>query len=179
MVRSSRTGESGVFVVLAVVLFVVSILAAAGAYFYRTSLIEQKAKYEADLERSKDAFEPTLLTELERFDTRINTANELMARHITVLPLLNFLGQETLKTIRYRTFNLNIPADGTKSEVRLTGEAQGYESIALQSDVFAQTKKLNSFVFGNMNLDAAGKVNFDLSGFVDPSLLNYASMIKQ
>jgi hypothetical protein len=180
MIRAPGRTGAGVFMVAAIVLFIVSLIAAGGAYYYRSYLTDQKTQFEADLQRSQAAFEPALLAELERFDSRLNVSNGLLAKHVTILPFFNFLEQETLKTIRYKTLNISLFQEkNSEINVKLTGEAESYESIALQSDVFVQTKKLSPFVFSGLSPTPTGRVSFELSGTVDPSLFSYASTLSQ
>ena len=61
--------------------------------------------------------------------------------------------------------------------VKTSGIAVGYKSVALQSDLFTKNKNLIDPVFSNLSLDNSGNVVFDLEFSVDPSLVNYKTML--
>ena len=62
----------------------------------------------------------------------------------------------------------------------MSGQAIGYRSIALQSDLFTTRDEGKNFidpVFSNLTLDAKGNVLFDLEFSVDPSFVDYKQML--
>ena len=67
----------------------------------------------------------------------------------------------------------------TTVDVAMKGQAVGYRSIALQSDLFAQNKQLIDPVFSNLTLDNKGNVLFDLQFSVDPTFIDYKKMLAE
>ena len=55
----------------------------------------------------------------------------------------------------------------------MSGQAVGYRSVALQSDLFAKNKYFLDPVFSNLSLDEKGNVLFDLDFSVDLNFVNY------
>jgi hypothetical protein len=79
-----------------------------------------------------------------------------------------------MKTVRYTDFSYELGTEKNASvKVKMSGQAIGYRSIALQSDLFAKNKNFIDPVFSNLTLDANGSVLFDLEFSVDPSFVNY------
>ena len=129
---------------------------------------------ENDLNLAKNRFEPAKIKELQVLDKRINSSNEILAQHIAVTPIFQALQLLTMKTVRYTKFNYSL-GDGKdpKIIVKMSGQALGYSSVALQSDLFAKNQNLIDPVFSNLSLDDKGNVIFDLEFLVDPSFVDY------
>lgn len=169
----------GIVLAISVIAFVLSLLGLLGAYGYSSILKNQVGELTKDLKKTENAFNPRTLRELERADNRITTTEKLLANHITVLPLFDFFSENTLRTVRFKNFSYTYSPDTKKVELRMSGEARDYESIALQSDVFSASGKLIEFFFSDLNLDGAGRVIFTFTATVDPLLVSYAESIKQ
>ena len=169
------SGQSvGFFTVIAIFILFTVLLASLGLFFYKTVLIKSIAKMENDLNLAKNRFEPAKIKELQVLDKRINSSNEILAQHIAVTPIFQALQLLTMKTVRYTKFNYSL-GDGKdpKIIVKMSGQALGYSSVALQSDLFAKNQNLIDPVFSNLSLDDKGNILFDLEFLVDPSFVDY------
>lgn len=177
IIEESKDSSSSVslFTIVSFFIFFAAILGAGGLYFYEQVLIKQKATMEADLTLAKNRFEPEAINRLKTADRRLNAATEVLSKHIAVSPIFTTLESLTMKTIRYTKFNYNI--NGEKVEVKISGQAVGYRSVALQADLFSKNKYLVNLVFSNLSLDNKGNVLFDLTFSVDPSLIDYKHML--
>lgn len=133
---------------------------------------------EEQLDIAKNRFEPTKITQLQLLDKRLHASNEILASHIAVSPIFKVLSDITMKTVRFTNFNYELGATSKdKILIKLTGQAVGYRSIALQSDLFAKNKNLIDPVFSNLALDDKGNVTFNLEFSVDPSFVDYKQML--
>ncbi|MEX2052556.1 MAG: hypothetical protein WD991_02600, partial [Candidatus Paceibacterota bacterium] len=131
------------------------------------------------LELEKNRFEPAKITQLQTLDKRLKSSQEILDKHIVVSPLFAILGDITMKTVRYTEFSYELGTDkDAKIIVKMSGEAVGYKSIALQSDLFTKEKRLIDPVFSNLELDNNGNVIFELEFSVAPELVNYKEMLK-
>jgi hypothetical protein len=63
--------------------------------------------------------------------------------------------------------------DGTKVDIKMSGQATGYRAIALQSDLLTTDQVFVDPIFSNLTLDGSGNVLFDLNFSVKPSFVNY------
>lgn len=169
----------GIVYLIAIVLLLASVGLFGASYGYQFILKGQVERLTADLEKTQAAFEPRLLRELERADSRIEASEELLKKHITVLPVFDFFAANTLRGVRFKNFSYTYNSDTQKVDVRMNGEAKNFESIALQSDVFAASERLSDFFFTDLNPDASGRIIFNFSAKVDPLLVSYAESIKE
>lgn len=175
-----KSSLSGVVNVVALVIFIASILTAGGAYFYRSSLEDKVAQYKVSLERARNAFEPALITELQVLDKRMKAATEILQNHIAVSPIFELLGEITLPTVRYSDFSYEYNQENPNLvDIQMSGEAKGYNYIALQADLFGSDKFIKNPIFSDFALDQQGNVDFTLTFSVDKSLVLYESFLER
>lgn len=152
------------------ILFVVS-LSIGGLYFYKGTVIKNIASLKDSLNLAKNRFEPARISELQVLDKRLRASTEILSKHISITPIFSVLEKLTMKTVRFTKFTYDIGAD--KVSIKMSGQAIGYRSVALQSDLFANNKNFINPIFSNLTLDNSGNVLFDLDFSVDSSFVNY------
>jgi hypothetical protein len=167
--------SSNIFNIIGVVVFITSLVAAGGAYAYKTYATKKVLAQAQSLAAAKSEFEATLINNLQQVERRLNASQEILSNHISVSPIFAALQEATLKSVRYTKFSysLNPEAGAEKVVVKLSGQATNYTSIALQSDLLAKNKYLKNIIFSNLALDEKGNVLFDLTFSVDPSFVSY------
>jgi len=164
----------GIFLITSLFIFFTVLVATAGLYFYKGITIKKIASLENNLNLAKNRFEPSKITELQVLDKRLRASSEILSGHTTIIPIFNALEQLTMKSVRFTKFNYGVGTDDKNTiNVKMSGVAIGYRSIALQSDLFAKNKNLINPVFSNLVLDNSGNVIFDLDFSVNQSFLNY------
>ncbi len=67
------------------------------------------------------------------------------------------------------------PTAGAK--IVLTGTADSFSTVALQSDQFGASKVLKDIIFSNIGVQDGGAVSFTVSASIDPSLILYKNVI--
>ena len=166
-----------IFLVISILILFTVLIATGGFYFYKGILAKKITDMENTLNLASNRFEPSKITELQNFDKRLISSSEILSKHITIIPIFNALEQLTMKSVRFTNFSYSLgegknDAD-EKIDVKMSGIAIGYRSIALQSDLFAKNKNLIDPIFSNLTLDNSGNVIFDLEFSVNPSFVNY------
>jgi len=163
-----------IFLIISLFVLFAMLLITGGLYFYKGIVIKKIAEMEGTLNLAKNRFEPSKITELQVLDKRLKASSEILAKHITIIPIFKALEQLTMKSVRFTEFSYDVGTDDkTTINVKMSGVAIGYRSIALQSDLFAKNKNLIDPIFSNLTLDNSGNVIFDLEFSVDPSFVNY------
>ncbi len=163
----------GLLTILAIFFLFVVLLGTGGLYFYKGVVEKSIADSKSTLDKDKDRFEPSKITELTVLDKRLQASKEILAKHISVSPIFKMLGDITMKSVRFTRFGYDVNQDNSKVLVKMSGLAVGYRSVALQSDLFSQNKNFIDPVFSNLTLDNNGNVLFDLDFSVDSSVVNY------
>lgn len=162
------------FVTLAaLIVFLISLALALSAFLYEQFLKTSIARKGESLQRAEAAFDPALLQELTRLDARINSADELLGKHVAASALFRFLEEGTLASVRFNSFNYAVTADN-RITLAMRGEASSFGAVALQSDVFGKSRFIREPIFSNLTLNQEGNVVFDLSAFVSPDLVSFA-----
>ncbi|MCX6747948.1 MAG: hypothetical protein NTW98_03350, partial [Candidatus Nomurabacteria bacterium] len=177
--RSTTGRPTGFFLVIAIFIFLSMVAAAGGVYFYKSIVDKNISEMEKNLNIAKNRFEPSKITQLQTLDRRLKASNEILGKHIAVSPIFKALSEITMKSVRYTKFGYDV---GTSKEsrvvIKLSGQAQRYSSIALQSDLFKKNKNLIDPVFSNLALDEKGNVLFDLEFSVDPNFVDYKQTVE-
>jgi hypothetical protein len=79
--------------------------------------------------------------------------------------------------VRFKDFDFSyLGKDNIK--VSLSGEAQGYEAVALQSDLLFDQDELDNVIIGDLSLKDNGRVEFSVNATVKSDLLSYVSLHK-
>jgi hypothetical protein len=178
--KESHSSVVGVANLFALIVFIASILGAGGTYLYRSSLQNTVEGYQSSLALAKAAFEPTLITTLQSLDKRMNAATNILNSHVAVSPIFALLGDLTLPTVRYSDFSYEFNKDNADLvDIKISGQAKGYNYIALQSDLFGQNKFIKNPIFSNFTLDQLGNIDFNLTFSVNKSLVLYEAFLER
>ncbi len=174
--RIAALGErsTGIFLVIAIILFLASAVVAGVVYFNKLHLdrsINGENGLTESLKKAREAFDKEFLETVTRFDKKLKSGSELLGQHSTVNPLFAALNQYTLGTVRFTSFDYSNAEGGPKLSLR--GEAQSFQSIALQSSSFVSSRVFRDIVFSDLNVDSKGMIVFSLSMRVDPTLVSY------
>lgn len=176
--RVVYTRPVGILLVASILILVTVILATGGLYVYNGVLTKKLADMTQSLNTAQQRFEPSKITELQLLDKRLNAATEILNNHINTTPIFIELGKLTMTTVRYTKFSYDLSTDKNANvDVKMSGQAIGYRSIALQSDLLTSSKVFIDPVFSNLTLDPSGNVLFDLDFSVDPAFVNYEQTI--
>jgi hypothetical protein len=176
--RTYSARSVGFFLSISVLVLFVVLLGTGGLYFYKVFIEKNNSSMKASLDTAQNSFEPSKITELQTLDKRLRVANEILTNHIAVTPIFSMLNAITMHTVRFTKFTYDLgTGQNTQINVKMSGIAVGYRSVALQSDLLAQNKNIINPVFSNLTLDPSGNVLFDLDFSVNPSLVNYKQSI--
>ena len=170
--RVSRTGFADLLILLAVVGLVASVALAAGVFLYLQYLQTASASKLEQLNRAKEAFEPSLIQELTRLDDRMQAAEVVLKNHIAPTVFFHLLEQLTLQTVSYNTLDFSA-ADGQNVTIKMDGVAASVNSVALQADYMSKSGSITSPIFSNVNRGMTG-VSFNLAAIINPLELRYS-----
>lgn len=180
--RAAPGRSVGVFSVIAIFILFTVLLASVGIYFYKSSLEKNIAEMQNTLVLARNRFEPAKIAELKLLDRRLRASSKVLASHTAVTPIFQALQAMTMKTVRFTKFSYDYgdPKDSKNKRivVKMSGQAVGYRSVALQSDLLAQNKNFMDPVFSNLSLDDKGNVLFDLEFSVDSTFVNYKHVLQ-
>ena len=175
-IQKKRGGFLGTIMLLALIIALGAVILSVGAFLYQQILEVNITRKSETLERARAAFEPTLIEELVRIDSRIESAETILYQHITPSVLFESLEDLTLKSVQFQDFSLTRVSDDRIS-ISMKGVANNFRGVALQADVFGKSKLIREPIFSNLNLNQEGKAVFSLSAFIDPAFINFVSRV--
>jgi hypothetical protein len=169
-------GFGGLVFLIALLIFVASLVAAGVAFTYMQYLngaITSKAK---SLTLAEGAYDPGTIQDLALLDSRLTQAKILLDKHVAVSGVFAFLSTQTLTNVSFSSFEYVLNADGS-AKISMDGSADSFATVALQSDQFDGNRLLKDVVFSAITADTLGHVNFQVSATVDPSVLLYSASL--
>lgn len=168
---------------LAWVIFFITLLLAGGVYFWKGYQEKNLVLLSDSVKKIEKTFEPELVTELQALDRQLKNGSTLIKNHTVVSPIFDLLETATLQSVKFTKFDVVV--DDIKGvTVKMSGEADGYRSIAQQSDIFGANSYLKDAIFSNFFLNPKGQISFDVSFGVRPDFVDFekaplAGLIKQ
>ncbi len=156
-------------------IFLVTLLGSGGVYLYNKSVNQQITASKATIQTERDSFELPFIDLLTRLDGRIEAGKKLLGAHVALSPLFGFFGANMLQSMRFDS--LAYTQTPQKISVTAHGQAQSYQSIALQSDIFAQNRLIQNVIFSDFSLDQTGAIAFTFSATVNPDLVSYSKSL--
>jgi len=164
-------GRFGVATALTFAIFLITMAVAGALFLYGLFLQKSNTDKKASLERSSAAFQPALIEQLSRLDTRIDTATSLLGSHIAPSAILTVFQQLTVSAIQYSGFTYKVADAG--ASVRMAGRAKSFNSVAYQADRLGENPAIKNPVISDIRLDGNGDVLFNLTVTFDKSVLAY------
>jgi hypothetical protein len=162
----------GLLSTLSLALFFVTIALAGGVYFWKQYTASQVAVLADSIKKVEKNFEPELIVQMQSLDKQMKNANVVVKNHTVLSPLFDMLENATLPQVRFSKFD--VVFDDVKGvQVKMSGESDGYRTIAQQSDVFGSNSALRDIIFSNFFLTSKGKVSFDLAFGVRPDFVDF------
>jgi len=173
-VQKKGGGGLGIVTLGALIIAFGAVVLSVGVFFYQQVLEVSIARKIDTLERARAAFEPALIEELVRIDTRIEAAETILNRHITPSVLFETLEELTLKSVQFQDFHLTRISDD-KISISMQGIAQDFRGVALQADIFGKSRLIREPIFSNLNLNQDGRAIFDVTAFIDLTFVNFTT----
>lgn len=170
-------GNKGVnFVnVIAIFVFVVTLLVAAGVFFYKFQLQNHITSQREELVQAQRAFDPDFINKATLLDNRIESVKKLLLNHKSPSQVFALLEQTTLQTVQFTSLEYSTAEDG-KISLSATGVANDFESVVLQSDSYGDTGYLRDILFSGLQNRDEG-VLFNLEGTVDSEFVLYRNSL--
>jgi hypothetical protein len=174
---------------LTFLLFFISVIVAVGLFAY-TKVIESTIDDKiAQIEKVQAQFDPAVMKELIRVDTRMRLAQQVLEEHVTVTEYFRLLEQVTVRPVRYESMSFTIPEarasrgrsaapQPTDPSVVLAGQARDFKQIALQADEYNDSADIKQPVVAGLNINEADLAVFNVTMNVDPRLISYTDAIR-
>jgi hypothetical protein len=158
---------------ISTVIIMATVLFSAGLFLFRLTLEKGIQDQYSTLEKVKQSFEPTFISQATRLNKRIISSVKILDSHLAPSAIFELLEEFTLQTVSFKTFEFSDNIDG-KIFVKGSGEGDSFASVVLQSDEFGKSGYMRDVLFSDLQPNAAGNVNFVFEATLDPQLVLYA-----
>lgn len=165
--------KAGVFGILAVSLFIFSIIVSVAMYVYKGIVKDDIKNLQSELTIAEGAIDKKAISEMSEFSKKLKIVKSIIQKHQAASNFLDLLASSTVSSVQFTGFNYSSVKEGELS-VTLEGRAGSYAAIALQENVLSKNEYLKSVIFSDLNLVEGGLVAFELTMSVDPQISIYS-----
>lgn len=173
---SSKNVSVNMFSLAANLIFAITMIATGGAFFYKNILINQVKSAGVELEAARAAFETEKIKELIDASNRFKSIKEILDNHVVVSELLLLLQDTTVKSIRFTDFSYQ--NKGSEISLVMNGEAQSFNSLATQSEIFAKTGFILNQSFSDFLLSDNGTIKMKFTSSISKDLISYKKSLE-
>lgn len=168
-------GGVNLLTLISAIVFAATLVGYGGIYFYSANIDSQLKSADETVQKNRDAFDVPFIMTMERLDARIEAGKKLLSSHIALSPVFALFQANMLKTIRFDSLNYSYSPQ--KITVVAKGQAESYQAIAFQSELFADNRQISDVIFSDFNLDNSGNITFTFGATVDPRLVSYSDLV--
>lgn len=173
--RVSVGQPAGLLFTLSLLVLIISGVLGGGVFVYHKTAADKTKNLLAQIEVIKQRLETETLQTFAFLDKRIKNAETLVRQHTIMYPVYRAIEQTALPAVRYTKMDTTVNAETNTITVNVSGEADSYRSIALQSQSLGNDGKFKNILFSNFVVSPQGQVTFDVSFSVNKSDLLYPS----
>src|SRR4051812_14508337 len=105
LAAQARGGGMGLFFLVAILIFVMSLVSTGAAFGYQRVLNKQIADKTVSLQKDEGAFDAATIQDLLRTDTRLTQAKLLLQKHVSASAVFYLLSQITLEHVQFLGMN--------------------------------------------------------------------------
>jgi len=163
------------FSTIATLLFIATLGAWGGLYFYKNVLNNDILKLKQDIADTREAFEPQTINELISFSNSIKSTNQLLQNHVSVSTLFDSLQSITIRPIQFVEFSYSEIGGQVLVDIVMRGIS--YAAFAQQSEIFKNQNFIISPKFSNFTLTDTGLIEADFTAIIDESILSYENSL--
>ncbi len=166
----------GLFYIVSVILFIVTLFSMAGLYGYKIIVSKQLQQAETELNAAREAFDPNAVQDLISTSRRISFADQLLSKHVATSRILDLLGSLTIKKFKFNTLSYKNDEGGSKVTAEV--ESLSYSMFGQQALLFQANSNLKDPVFSDFDITDKGTIKARFSSLIDPNLISYKKSLE-
>lgn len=169
-----RGRHSNLLSFIGMVVFLCGMILAVGVFLYKDFSEGVLAGKKQELQDIKNSFSQSDIESLLELDRRINVSRALLDAHLSPSVVFDALELRTQRDISFTDFSYERRESGSV-ELVLEGTALRFNTVALQSQQFAEAQMLARTIFSNLGVDEDGRVHFTTTSEGDNAALAYTA----
>ncbi len=182
--QKPKVHATSFFMAIGVMLFIVSLLALGGAYFWKYYLSDANKKFKEDLASREKQFNVQLIEQLKAINVQIDSAKSLVDKHVAFSSVFDVLQRFTISEVRFLSMDFkSSPESNGNLTIGMSGQGKNLAAVAFQSDVLADldqyglTKVVKNPLLSDPTLESNGSVSFGFSAEIDGESMTYKKAV--
>lgn len=175
-----RKYTGSIFMTLAVLLFIASLLALGGAYLWNNYLVSVAEDYKQELIDREAQYQIDSIAKIKADSVRIDLAKKLLSTHLSASQIFSIISRLTVENVQFLSMNVSSPSTpGGYIKVTLSGYGLNFSTVASQSDTLGQLDRIGldkivkNPIISDPTLNQNGTVSFSLTLLIDPNAILY------
>ncbi len=152
-------------------IFVISLATFGGLFLYKMILLSQISKADEDLKKAKAVYQVEKVQELVDVDAKITSARRIINNHVSTSEILYLMQDLIVKKVRLTKLSYN--KQNNIPTLTMAGEAQTYNAVVEQSNIFSQNPYIVNPTFGDFSLQDNGNVKITFTSGIDTTVISY------
>lgn len=175
----NKGSKINIFFLIALIIFLTTIVASIGVYLWKKDLISTNKKYKESLALRSEDLGIESIKKFSILDKRISSAKEILKNHYDILQIFSYLEKNTLGDIQGEVTltELLMEEEGGSVKVSTKGKAVNLTDIQRQSKGYASNPNISDLVLSEITKSNKGAYwEFNLSFSVDKKFLTERSL---
>lgn len=165
-----------IYLLISFIIFLVALISSLGVFLYKGYLNSQIEDSIIILERERRSLDIDSIKVLSKLDKRLKVSEKLLDDHVDLVGFFEILENSTLESIQFKSLDLSLEDD--MLDVIMSGVADSYSSIVLQSDAFNETPNFHNPMFFDLIIMRTGDIQFSFSAQLDKSSVLYKNRLE-
>jgi len=165
-----------IYLLVSSIIFFATIISSLGVFLYKGYLNSQIEDSIIILERERGSLDTDSIKILSKLDKRIKVSEKLLDSHVDMIGFFEILESSTLESIQFTSLDLSLEDDMV--DISMSGIADSYASIALQSDAFSKNSSFHNPIFSDLVITRTGDIDFSFSAQLDKSFVLYKNRLE-
>lgn len=163
--------------VIALIVFFVTLATSAGVYFYKEQTIKQVAAKGEQLKAAEQLFSVDKVNEYKNLQIKLTAAKALVDSHLIFSVIFDLIETKAAENIGLTS--LGFGQDALDTSLTLTGQAPSYEAVYFQVQKWRESKPVVKNVeVTSLSLEqTSGIVSFGVKMTLDPSVFSNKTVL--
>jgi hypothetical protein len=182
--QKAKANLASAYMAIAVIVFIISVGAVGGAYFWKSYLKSANEQYKIDLAKMEEKFDINLIKKLKAKNIQIDSAKRLISNHVALSQAFDIVQRMTVADVRFSTMDFKGDSEsGGKYVLNIKGQGKNLATVAFQSDVLADLAKygldgvIKNPIISSPTLELSGAVSFGLTADLDKGSVSYTKSV--
>lgn len=168
--RRKASPGSNILLIVSIAILGISALGALGVFGYGRYLDSALEVKRTALEEEQRKTDGAAINDLIRLKRRFDSGKQILNAHTVPSRFFDTLEKITLQNVRFDAMKLSI-SDDRSARLEMSGVARNFNTLAAQSNVFADNDAIRRAIFSGFIPNKNGTVGFSVTADLDSSVI--------